>query len=219
MVARNNHDLAGSPNDANAQNADMEHNLQEYAQHMAVMQQIAAQQISMFEGQSLRMKYDIDRMKFEMDGLRHQRSARSVAGCDRSEAMGGDLGRDDFQSIGRNLAPTPVVTRPHESDRHLWGSLQQNREARDALHRNMPGSKALVASGGAGGDARGGGANRKKGACRRWTSKWSCPSGSYCPFTHDPDARAPKGNGKGKNTHVIFQGPLSFPGCRCFRRH
>lgn len=45
---------------ANAMSAELEHKLQESAQHVVLVQQNVAQQISMFEKQSLTMKYDID---------------------------------------------------------------------------------------------------------------------------------------------------------------
>lgn len=42
--------------------------------------------------------------------------------------------------------------------------------------------------------------NSKKGACRHWTFKGSCPRGSGCSFAHDPDVGAPNGKGKGKHS-------------------
>lgn len=126
IAARHNHDLFGSVNDANAKNAELDHELQECAQHMAFMQQSSAQHISMFERQNITMKREIDRAKFEMDDMTHQRSAQSIAGSIRSEALGGDVGRHDLLSVRINIAAKPVTSRPRENDRNLWESLQSN---------------------------------------------------------------------------------------------
>lgn len=61
----------------------------------------------------------------------------------------------------------------------------------------MSGSKALIASSSGGAGAKG-----KKGACRVWRSKGSCPRGSDCPFAHDADVRAPRGEGEQEQTLV-----------------
>lgn len=63
-------------------------------------------------------------------------------------------------------------------------------ETCDALHRNMSGSKALVVSGGAGGDSR-------KGACMHWTSKGSCPRRSDCHSPMIPTQELLTGRAKG----------------------
>lgn len=46
-------DLFGSLNDANTRNAELEQKLQEYAQHMAIMQQSAVQHILAVERQNI----------------------------------------------------------------------------------------------------------------------------------------------------------------------
>lgn len=76
MAARQNHPFLGSLDDANTKKTALEQILQEYAQHMALMQQRAAQHISIFEQHDLTLKYDIDRMKFEMYDLMQQSPAQ-----------------------------------------------------------------------------------------------------------------------------------------------
>lgn len=126
MAARQNRDLFGSFNDANMRKAELEQHAHEYAQHMALMQQSAALQITMFEQHIMMVSSEIGRMQFEMADMR-QRSAQSVVGSFRCETLGGDPGHDDVQSVPRNLAATPVASSPRDSDRHLWKSQQGNK--------------------------------------------------------------------------------------------
>lgn len=55
---------------------------------MAQMQQSATQHISIFEQHRIQMQYEIDTIKFDIDDLRRQRSAQSIAGSSRSEGSG-----------------------------------------------------------------------------------------------------------------------------------
>lgn len=70
----------------------------------------------------------------------------------------------------------------------VWKHIEQKRriETRDALHRDMSGSKVLSAFGGHGGDPCGSGANGKKGACRYWTPKGFCLRGLGSPWRTIP---------------------------------
>lgn len=108
-------------------NAELERKSQDYAQHLALMQQSAAQHISMSEQQSIRMQYEIGRIKFEMDDLRRQLPAQNITSSSRSEASGGAPERNDLQLVRRSLSATLAASMPRESDRHLWESLQRNR--------------------------------------------------------------------------------------------
>lgn len=81
----------------------------------------------MFEQHSILMKYKIDRMNFELADMRQQRSALGVGDSFRSEASGGDFGRDNLQSVRSNVAATPVANRPRESGCYLWEPLRRNR--------------------------------------------------------------------------------------------
>lgn len=55
MATKQNHDLLGRLNDANSKNEELEHLLQECAQHMALMQRSSAQRISTVDRHNLTM--------------------------------------------------------------------------------------------------------------------------------------------------------------------
>lgn len=78
----------------------LEQQLQNYAQHMTMMQQNAAQQTSLFEQQRIRMQYEIDCMHFEMNDLSRQMSgSSSMVGSVGNESSDRFPGRDDMQTV------------------------------------------------------------------------------------------------------------------------
>lgn len=83
-AARQHNDLLGRLHEANARHAGLEQELQEYAHHLAIMQQCAMEQINASEKKKVIMKYELDRMKHEMEDVRRERSARSDTGSARS---------------------------------------------------------------------------------------------------------------------------------------
>lgn len=77
MGARQNHDFLRYLNVAIDERPELGYPLQNNTQHMAVMQQTAAQRTSLFEQQRIQVQYGIGRMQYEMNDWRRQRSGSS----------------------------------------------------------------------------------------------------------------------------------------------
>lgn len=77
------------------------------------------EQITAFEKQNITMKYERDRMKYEIEDMRQQRSVRSAIRSARSDSMVAASVHEDHQSVRRNLAATQTASRPRENEPHL----------------------------------------------------------------------------------------------------
>lgn len=95
---------------------------------MAMMQHNATELINVFEAHKIMTKYELDRVKFEMKGMRQYRSAHSAMGSVRSDSMAATSVHEGHTSARRSLATTPVAPRPRDTEPHLWDTLHRNKD-------------------------------------------------------------------------------------------
>lgn len=93
-----------------------------------MMQQSAVEQINAFEKNNIIMKYEFDRMTYQMEDMRRQRSVRSATGSARGDSASAASVHEDHQPVRRNIAATPVASRPQEAEPDPWESLHKNRD-------------------------------------------------------------------------------------------
>lgn len=106
MAARQNNDLLDKPNAANVKNAELEQQLYNYAQHMAMVQQSAVQYNSLFEQQRTQLQCEIVRMQCDMNNMGRQRSSSNILDSAASETSE----RIPMIRVRKNIMTTPVAS-------------------------------------------------------------------------------------------------------------